>query len=260
VPAAASHQATRIESRHGPRRLLPSAVVALFAAATLVAGCGGSGGDGEAGQGAETPSTAATSTTVAPTTATTAPLDKRLFILSDSVMLGALNTVPAALPDWKVTFDGKESRFITAAVDELRARQGELGPVVMAQVGNNYDGDEAAFAAGLDALYDVVGPDRTLILLHVYPIEENRAEVNAALDALAAKHPNVKVADWPSVVDADPSIATKDGLHLKPRGTEVMAQFVKQQLDALPPGALVTPPASAASAPTTTAPTTAPPG
>ena len=104
----------------------------------------------------------------------------------------------------------------------------------MAQVGNNYDGDEAAFAAGLDQLYDVVGPDRTLILLHVYPIEENRAEVNAAIDALAAKHHNVKVADWPAVVAADPSIATKDGLHLKPRGTEVMAQFVKQQLDALP--------------------------
>jgi hypothetical protein len=69
----------------------------------------------------------------------------------------------------------------------------------------------------------------------------------------------VKVADWPAVVRADPSIATKDGLHLKPRGTEVMAQFVKQQLDALPAGALVTPPAAASAATSTTTATT-PPG
>jgi len=228
------------------------------ATASLVAGCGGSG-DATAESTSTSSRATTTSTTAAPATTTT-PLDKRLFVLSDSVMLGALDTVPAALPDWKVTFDGKESRFITAAVGDLQARQAELGPVVMAQIGNNYDGDEAAYAAGLDALYDVVGPDRTLILLHVYPIEENRAEVNAAIDALAAKHPNVKVADWPAVVAADPSIATRDGLHLKPSGTEAMAQFVKQQLDALPPEALVSPPPAGAVPSSTTTTATPPPG
>ena len=244
-------------SSRRPRARRAGVLLVAVTMASLVAGCGG-GGEAKAGSTTSTTATT-TSTTAAPTTtSTTVPLDKRLFVLSDSVLLGALDTVPAALPDWKVTFDGKESRFVTAAVDELRARQAELGPVVMVQVGNNYDGDEVAFAAALDQLYEVVGPDRTLILLHVFPIEENRAEVNAAIDALAATHPNVKVADWPAVVAADPSIATKDGLHLKPRGTEVMAQFVKQQLDALPVGALVTPPAVAGASTTTT--TIAPPG
>ena len=221
----------------------PSALLVLAATLALVGGCGGGGSGGgghDAATAVESSTTAAPSTTVA-TTTTTVPADKRLFILSDSVMLGALQTIPAALPDWKVTFDGKESRFITAGVDDLRARQAELGPVVMVQLGNNYDGGETAFAEKLDELYDIVGPERTLILLHVYPIEPNRAEVNAAIDALAAKHDNVKVADWPAMVVADPSIATHDGLHLKPQGTEVMALFVKEQLDAVPASALVPP-------------------
>ena len=68
--------------------------------------------------------------------------------------------------------------------------------------------------------------------MKVVEFQPDRAEVNAAIDALAARHPNVEVADWPAVVRADPTIATADGLHLKPRGAEAMADFVEQQVEA----------------------------
>ena len=162
-----------------------------------------------------------------PTQPPTAPAARELFILSDSVIDGASYAIPDALPGWRVVMDGKPSRMIDAGVAQLRARQSELGTVVLVQLGNNYLGDEVAFAEALDELYALVGPDRWLILVHVYPIQANRAEVNGAIDALAAAHPNVRVADWPAVQDANPGSTYADQLHLNMRGAELMAGFVR---------------------------------
>ena len=143
------------------------------------------------------------------------------------MIVGGAFAIPDALPGWRVVIDGKPSRMVDAGVDQLRARRSELGSVVLVQLGNNYLGDEAAFAAALGELYDLVGPDRWLILVHVYPIQANRAEVNGAIDALAAAHPNVRVADWPAVQDANPGSTYADHLHLTMHGAELMAGFVR---------------------------------
>ena len=168
-----------------------------------------------------------TSPTTPPATSLVAHRERRLFVLSDSVINGAASAIPKSLPGWEVVVDGKASRLIGAGVDEIEARRDELGPVVLVQLGNNYLGDERAFAEQLERLWGLVGPDRWLILLHVYPIQENRAEVNGAIDAFAAAHPNVRVADWPAVQDANPGTAYADDLHLTMQGAEVMAGFIR---------------------------------
>ena len=174
----------------------------------------------------------ATGTTRPPTGSKTA-VDRRVFILSDSVVAGAAFAIPKVLDGWQVVIDGKPSRLIDAGVEVLRARRAELGGVVLVQLGNNYLGDAQAFGAALDQLYDLVGPDRWLILMRVYPIQSNRSEVNGAIDALASAHPNVRVADWPAVEDANPGSTYADRLHLNMRGAEVMARFVRDQVGAV---------------------------
>jgi hypothetical protein len=178
-------------------------------------------------EGALQPSSASAST---PPSAVAAVPDRRVFVLSDSVIKGAAFAIPEALSGWEVVLDGKPSRMVDAGVAELRTRRAELGSVVVVQLGNNYLGDEEAFSASLEELHALVGPDRWLILLHVYPIQANRAEVNGAIDALAGEHPNVRVADWPAVQDANPGCTYGDHLHLNMRGAEVMAGFVRDQV------------------------------
>lgn len=230
APAPVRGRSARYRLRH----VLGAAVMGVLVAAS----CRGlrlTPPDHDSGQSgralAATPAVATTTSTTQPRTTPVALPKHRVFILSDSVIWGARYAVPDALPGWDVVLDGKGGRLIDAGVAELRYRQSDLGSVVVVQLGNNYLGDERAFATALDELYAIVGPDRWLILLHVYPIQANRAEVNGAIDALAAAHPNVRVADWPAIENANPTTTYADHLHLNMRGARVMAEFLRAQVD-----------------------------
>lgn len=51
------------------------------------------------------------------------PGDNRVYVLGDSVVLGAQTTLPAALVGWRTTFDAQESRLIDQGLEVLRARK-----------------------------------------------------------------------------------------------------------------------------------------
>ena len=83
-------------------------------------------------QTSESPTSAiqtSASTTAAPTTTTTLPqvTQNHVFVLGDSVLLGAANEIPASLPGWQVIVDAKVSRFLNQGIEVLQARRAEIG-------------------------------------------------------------------------------------------------------------------------------------
>ncbi|MFM9137322.1 MAG: hypothetical protein ACKOQZ_04110, partial [Actinomycetota bacterium] len=80
------------------------------------------------------------------------------------------------------------------------------------------------------------------------------ATFNAALVEVASERTNVVVADWASIVTANPKLMAFDGLHLQPVGYRLRAQMyveaTQMLIDSLSP-----PPTTV---PETTVPTTVP--
>ena len=149
--------------------------------------------------------------------------DRRLFLMSDSVMLGAESTLPKALPTWKVNLDGKESRFFPAGLDVLAARRKEIGQVVGDPDGQQLRRQRAEFREP-DRPGDEDPPGvRWVVFVTVFEYRPEQAEVNNELRAAAAPLPNIRVADWNTFERANPGHTSHDGLHLKPSGALLMA-------------------------------------
>ncbi len=154
--------------------------------------------------------------------------------MSDSVLLGAKDTLPEALPTWKVTLDGKESRFFKAGLDVLAVRRSEIGRVAVIQMGNNYGGDPVIFRNQIDQAMKILAGVQWVVFLTVFEYRAQQVEVNNELRAAAARHPNVRIADWNAFERAHPGHTSRDGLHLKPSGALLMAGFIASFVNALP--------------------------
>jgi hypothetical protein len=182
-----------------------------------------------------------TTTTIPPTTTTVDPAapvvlgsvvtDPRLFLLSDSVM-GALGYTQQAKQvlgglGWKVTLDFEESRSTPRAAAVARQRRGDIGQVVVVQVGNNYGGDQAAFGEHLRGLLAALDGVDEVVLLTVQEFRPDRTEVNAEIRAVAAADPErVTLLDWNAAAQADPTATARDGLLLSPAGARLMAELI----------------------------------
>ncbi len=192
-----------------------------------------------------TTTTSTTTTTASTTTSTTAPPppapapvvttappppplpagDDRVFVLGDSVLLGAATTVPDALVGWAVTFDALGSRRLPQAIEVLRARRAEIGRVVVIQQGNNYIAGEGSFAAQIDEAMAVLAGVERVVWLTVAEKWPSRVEINAAIRAAPQRWPQAVVADWASVIAAHPEYAG-DMLHLTAAGRVAIAQLI----------------------------------
>jgi hypothetical protein len=180
---------------------------------------------------------APTTTTEAPTTTTTAPPPpppavpgsqlppgpNTLYVLGDSVILGAQATVPAALAGWDVTFDAKESRRIDQGTGIVQARGGAMGRVLVVHLCTNWGGgDYRAAAEGL--LASLSGVDR-VVWVTCTPWLPAVGDADEVIRSLPAQHPDVVVADWAAASGA-PGYTYSDGLHLRPEGAAALAQLV----------------------------------
>jgi len=162
-----------------------------------------------------------------------------VFVLGDSVLLGTTYGSPppmvAALPGWTVTLDCEGSRRLTQGIGVLQARRAEIGRVAVIQLGNNYiPGEGGSFAGQIDQAMAVLeGTDR-VVWVTVGEAIAGRAELNAEIRAAAARHPTIVVADWASLVAADPSLAPGDGLHLSNQGRVALSDLVASAIGPAP--------------------------
>jgi hypothetical protein len=205
------------------------------------------------------------------------PLDpawpKHVYVITDSVMLGAKPTFIRSLPDWQVTYAGRPALMIRKALPEVR-QQSSLGPVAVVALGYNslWEKDRKNFKRWSD-LFDTTVEEMLatlkergarkivwVMLRELTPdiLSGSRASAmqyqkyawyfpyaNERLRAIKARHPEMALADWATA--AHQTGLTYDAIHLNTRGAQLMTEVVKvaMGLDAPQPRAASTIVASA---------------
>lgn len=253
------------------------------------------------GSGATTPVSSATTTSLppplpAPSPAIGSPGSNKLFVLGDSVILGAKTQIPKELLGWDVTFDAKESRFVNNGLDVLKAHKLDydrlrglarseleqaykdagkpapkddppasvidvLGRVIVINLCTNYQAG-GGFAKYIDGFMDYLkGADR-VVWMTCAEWSPGQVESNAAIKDAAARYPNIVVADW-AAFSPTPGYTYEDNIHLREPGQIEMAKLVAATAGPaptpLPPAPTTTKPKPTSTTTTSTTTTTAPP-
>ena len=190
------------------RRLLAVLATVLVVAATVLAG-----GVGPAdGRGAFPPERTT-----------------RVLVLGDSVIKGTDPYLPGALAGREVTLDAEVSRT-TGATADAAAGYGTDWDVVVILVAFNDGGSAGVYQPAYRRMLDqFAGVDR-IVLLTLHEVRPYYAGVNAFLRDQAAPRPNVRVADWNAVVQANPGCLSGDGLHPNSTGAQLLAGLVGEQV------------------------------
>jgi lysophospholipase L1-like esterase len=180
--------------------------------------------------------------------------DRRVYVIGDSVLLGAQAEVTVALRDWDVTVDAQQSLSLLGATSMLEARRPEIGGVAVVELGLNDGTGSAEFRRRIDAAMSVLTGVPTVVWLTQREFEAGRAEMNAELVAATTRYPSLRVLDWNAVVTNDPAVVGPDGIHLSPAGRAVIADLIRTTVESVttPTTTSVTTPPSTA-APETTA-------
>ena len=154
------------------------------------------------------------------------PPDNRVYVLGDSVLLGTVQTLPAALRGWKVTMDCVGSRRLTQAIAELRNNRSRIGSVVVIQMGNNFiPGEDGTFASQIDRAMRVLDGVRRAVWVTVAEKWPDRVTINRAIRAAASRWPTIRVADWAPIIATHPGYAY-DMLHLTGAGRLRIARLI----------------------------------
>jgi hypothetical protein len=179
-------------------------------------------------------------TTEPPPVTTTAPPppisggDRSVYVLGDSVLLGATTTVPAALAGWIVTMDTVGSRRLPQGIETLRANRSQIGAVVVIQQGNNYiEGEDGTFASQIDEAMRVLAGVKRVVWLTVAEKWPSRVTINQAIRAAPSRWPTAVVGDWAAMVKAHPEYAY-DQLHLTPAGRIAIANLIASKVGPAP--------------------------
>jgi hypothetical protein len=172
-----------------------------------------------------------------------------VYVIGDSVMLGAQGSVAAALAPVPTIVDAQESRSLLGAVSILQARRAQLGDVVVVALGTNDGTDTGEFAHRIDLAMGALQGVPHVLWVNQRQFAPGRAEMNAQLAAAVARYPNLSVLDWNAAVDANPGAVGPDGIHLTDTGRATMAALVADAVRRA-----MTPPTTTTS--TTIAPTT----
>lgn len=150
-----------------------------------------------------------------------------VFVVGDSVILGAEPQLRAAFGDWSFTMDAAVSRSTTAGLDVLRVRRGEVADIVVVALGYNDGGDVAGWTNAATQVLDELATVPLVVWVNLREARGYYAEDNAALAQLASVRPNVRIADWRAASAAvPPTEFAADGLHLRPAAADAMAGLV----------------------------------
>ena len=154
-----------------------------------------------------------------------------VFVLGDSVMLGAKPQVPPALVGWTTTFDSKESRRLDQGIDIVAAHAAPIARVLVVHLCTNwFGGDYRAEAAKL--LAAAKGVER-VVWMTCTPWRPEVEAADEAIRALPSEFPQVVVADW-QVIAGEPGYTAGDHLHLNAPGAQAMASLVAGSIGPAP--------------------------
>jgi hypothetical protein len=180
---------------------------------------------------------------------------ERLTLYTDSVGLGAVTTIRDAMPSWRVKVLGRPALMLNVANEELVDAGTQVDKVVVVALGYNslwehnredfdyysrtFDQDAARLvrslhAAGARKIVWVLLRDAPRSVIPTDSLDQNRSfawyfpYVNERLRKLDRERPDVVVADWASIGDAED--ITYDAIHLDPDGALLYARMVKRAI------------------------------
>ena len=154
------------------------------------------------------------------------PRGRAITAIGDSVMLASYDALKKRYPE--IFIDAGVSRHYSGGqpiLQNLKAQK-KLRNTVILGFGTNGQ----AFPGQLDEMLDVIGPDRTVILVAPYGPVNGVPEAAQQVVDFAAKHPNVFPAMWCQVAANNRNALYSDGVHPKPENAGL---YVRAITDAL---------------------------
>lgn len=154
----------------------------------------------------------------------------QVTIIGDSVTLAAQYALQDEMPG--VTVDAAESRSVQVAYDLIaqHAASGQLGDYVVVSLATNGTIKESQ----VEALLDLIGPDRTLVLVTGFgPARATWIpEANETIHAMSAKYPDrIWVADWNQSIKDHTDLLAGDVTHPGREGAILFAETIKERLE-----------------------------
>jgi peptidoglycan/LPS O-acetylase OafA/YrhL len=150
------------------------------------------------------------------------PRGKEITAFGDSLVVCSANALVDRFPG--IMLDAESNRQWPAgkAAVEARLKQGTVRRAVLMDFGTNAGVHDRKL---VESVLDDLGPDRMVVLVNLYGVWV--PEGNEALAAIAAKYPNVIIADWHAAISKRPDLLQADGIHPGIEGAGLYADVVK---------------------------------
>jgi hypothetical protein len=159
-------------------------------------------------------------------------VDPRLFVIGDSVLLGARDAIAARMTGWSLSIYTVEGLSTLAAPSIIAASRPAIGEVAVVALGNNDAGSPVTFAQRVDGVMQAFGPIRRVIWVNLRSFASWTPALDQQLTAATTRWPNLVVADWNTRSATDPTLVYGDGLHLTPGGQAAMADLIAGEVGA----------------------------
>ncbi|NNE74108.1 MAG: hypothetical protein HKN26_10620 [Acidimicrobiales bacterium] len=152
---------------------------------------------------------------------------RHLTVIADSIVLGAAEEIPAAMPDdWVTAVDAEVSRSTSDGLATIRSQRGQITDTLVIGLGANDGGSPALFRPRVEALLAEVADVPHVYWIEIAEVRSYYPSANAVVRDVAAQYDNVEIIPWGAQALADPGLTGTDGLHLTSRGQQAMADLI----------------------------------
>lgn len=161
------------------------------------------------------------------------PIDRRVFVLGDSVILGAQNQVAFRLSftGWQATLYAAESLHSYNVGPVIDASRPGFGEIVVVALGHNDEGTPGQFTAWVDDVMAHLRDVRQVFWVNLRNFREWVPAANADLEAATQRWPNLRIIDWDARSSPDPGLVVADGIHPTSAGQLALADLIGAALD-----------------------------
>lgn len=125
---------------------------------------------------------------------------------------------------WSVALEAEAGQFVEFGLDVLDKRWNEGWDAVVIELGTNYAGSQDRYRATLEKILDRIG-DKPVVLANTTVFRAPQKEVNAVVDEIVERYPNVSLLDW-AAISKSPSVLSGDRIHPTPKGRVVLATAI----------------------------------
>jgi len=161
-------------------------------------------------------------------------VEKRVFVIGDSLAVGTEPYLGRDLGGWRVRTSASISKNAVDGADELTHRGRHLPPVVVASLGTNDDPHAlSSFEHAVGTALNVVGKHGCLVWPNIVRPAvggAGYAGFNRVLALTAAKHGNFRVVDWAAMVAHNRGWLGDDGVHPDTTGYVARARAIARQV------------------------------